>query len=113
MGGTFHIWCGGEGRVDVLFTHRVDSHVGRSAFLGQASVYIRSNGEIRVPFIQKQTSGVRKRRLLPVTDTLKVANSIKSSGRILTSPHMLQINFSPYLRIRAFSSKNFLVILCS
>eukprot|EP00944_MAST-04C_sp_MAST-4C-sp1_P016230 g16230.t1 len=88
-----------------------DSHVGRSAFLGQASVYIRSNGEIRVPFIQETDErGYAKEGSCPSPTRLKLQKrSIKSrvGGYIYVTTYVTDFNFSPYLRIRAFSRKNF------
>ena len=89
-----------------------DSHVGRSAFLGQVSVYIRSNGEVRVPVIEETDGrGYATADACPPSTRLKLQKrSVKSrvGGYIYVTTYVTNYNFSPHLRIRSsITNKNY------
>ena len=77
-----------------------DSHVGRSAFLGQVSVYIRSNGEVRVPVIEETDGrGYVTADACPPSTRLKLQKrSVKSrvGGYIYVTTYVTNYNFSPH-----------------
>ena len=88
-----------------------DNHVGRSAFWVKRLYILEVTVRFACHLFRKQTSGgYAKEGSCPSPTRLKLQKrSIKSrvGGYIYVTTYVTDFNFSPYLRIRAFSSKNF------
>jgi hypothetical protein len=88
-----------------------DSHVDRSAFLGQKTVFIASNGMIKVPYVtDTDAKGYATNESCPSPQwhTL-MERSVKScvAGSLLITTYVTDFKFSPHLKVRAFSGKKY------
>ncbi len=100
-----------EERTSLLRISVWDSQVNKSAFLGQVSVFIASNGVVKVPLVKDtDTNGYATKDSCPPSHWSKLLQrSMKSkvTGSLLITTYATDFNFNPHLKIRSSAGKKY------